>query len=137
MNLIAAIAQEEFSFFRELVHLCITLFLVLGLAFITLAFVKRTMRARSSLINRGCAIKVLEKRALHPKASLYLVDILGKGVVISESAAGIQLITEFASDINVELLLNTMDEKKAPVSSFSERLKSLITKRSTPTQMEK
>jgi flagellar biogenesis protein FliO len=100
------VASEKFNYMNDLINMGLTLIFVLGLAFFSLLFLKKMMRSKVRALNHGTGIKVLERRALHPKASLYLVDILGKGVVIGESATGgIQFITEFAPGTDVELLL--------------------------------
>ena len=69
---------------------------ILGLliAFMLLASwsIKRMMKTRVSEINTASSIKILETRYLSPKATLYLLDVMGKGILISESTAGVNQI---------------------------------------------
>lgn len=102
---------SPFNFMGEFVNMLLTLALVLGLVFISLVFLKKLMRSKMRQLNYTTGIKILERRVLNTKSSLYLVDILGKGIVISESPAGIQLVTEFPPGTDIELLLT--EEKMA------------------------
>lgn len=99
-----AAGGKSYNYWQEFVNMLITLALILTLVFITVWFLKRFMRSRMHTLNRNTGIKIYERRALNPKASLYIVEILGKAVVISESPAGIQLITELDPDTNLDSL---------------------------------
>lgn len=72
------------------------------------------MRSKMRELNRSTGIKILERRVLSQKSSLYLVDVLGKAIVISDSQAGVQLLTEFPPGTDVELLLAEEHERKKP-----------------------
>ena len=108
-------------------QLIFTLVAVLGLAFATLYFIKRMMRSRATHQNQDCAIKVIEKRMLSPKASIYLIEVLGKGIVISESPSGIHLITALPEDLDMEQMMTAMrKEIKPAISLFPKKLKELL-----------
>ncbi len=96
---------QTYNYWHEFVNMLITLAVILTLVVISVWFLKRYMRSRMHNLNRGTGIKIYERRALNAKASLYIVDILGKSVVISESAAGIQLITELDPETDLDALL--------------------------------
>lgn len=123
------------SYLKEFFNMILTLVFVLSLAFISVFFLKKIMRSKMTHFNQATGIKILERRALNPKASLYLVDILGKGVVIGESqSGGIQLITEFPSNTDLELLLAQETEllagkKKTPFKSLQNEFLKLFKKR--------
>ncbi len=111
---------QTYNFGGQFVNMLLTLGFVLVLIFASVWLLKKIMRSRLQTLNRSNGIKILERRPLNPKASLYLVDILGKSIVISESAAGIHLVTEFAPDINAEELLEKLqEEQRASSPSFS------------------
>lgn len=110
---------QAYDFKREFFNMLGSLLFVLAFIGITVFFLKRMMRSRLKVLNRSNGIKILERRSLGPKSSLYLVDILGKGVVISESPAGIRTVTEFPVGTDVELLLAT--EQEAGVASTPPR----------------
>lgn len=124
-----AVEGQTYNYWGEFVNMLITLFFILGLIFVTVWFLKKLMRSRLQHLNRSTGIKILEKRVLNPKSSLYLVDVLGKGLVIAESPSGIQLITEFSPDVDIELALDQVqDEQKESVSikeSFAKKLQKL------------
>lgn len=106
MFLLDATSVPAYSYGSEVVNMLITLFFVLGLAFVSVIFMRKMMRSKMRGLNRGSGIKILERRALNQKTSLYLVDILGKGVVIGESQnGGLQLICEFPPGTDLELKL--------------------------------
>ncbi len=125
--LLADGAPKEFNFFGELVQLMLTLLVVLTLAFVTLYFVKRVMNNRTRGQNQGAMIKVLEKRMLHSKSSIYLIEVLGKGIVIAESPAGIQLLSEFAEGCDMEEMISSIKQEIKPaISLFPKKLRELL-----------
>lgn len=109
---------QSLPYWKDFINMLVTLLFVLALVFASIWFLKRVMRSRLNQLNRSTGIKVLERRSLAPKSSLYLISILGKGVVIAESPAGIQLITELPVDLNVEEALLEKQES-LPTSSFT------------------
>jgi len=116
-----AVEGQNYNYWGEFVHMLITLLFILVVIFVSIWFLKRIMRSRWKHLNRATGIKILERRALNPKASLYLVTILGKGVVIAESQAGIHTITEFTDEVDIEHLLDqTVEETTRP--SLGDRL---------------
>ena len=81
------------SYMADFANMAISLAIVIALLFATLWVLKRIMRSRLTYLNDTSAIRVLEKRILNQKAALYLVEVMGKGVLISESTAGIQMLS--------------------------------------------
>lgn len=131
MFLLDATSQVPgYSYGTELFNMLLTLFFVLGLAFVSVIFLRKMMRSKLRGLNRGSGIKILERRALNQKSSLYLVDILGKGVVIGESQnGGLQLITEFAPGTDLELMLAEEETLKEPERPLPKNLLRLFKKR--------
>lgn len=117
-----------YNYWHDFVNMILTLLFVLALIFLTVWFLKRIMRSRVETLNRSTGIKILERRALGPKAALYLVDILGKGVVISESPSGIAKISEFPPDADVELLLAQEQVDQPPKATLLGRLRKVMSK---------
>jgi flagellar biogenesis protein FliO len=134
INEITAKEGQSYNYWSEFVNMLVTLGFVLILIFATVWLLKKIMRSRVQTLNRCNGIKILERRPLNPKASLYLVDILGKGVVIAESPAGIHVVTEFPDTVKIEELFDQIQEEKKPPLSFKEtfakKLKKLVVKRS-------
>jgi|GEM_PF-5012851 flagellar biosynthetic protein FliO len=124
----APLESQTYNYVSQFVNMLMTLGFVLALIFASVWLLKKIMRSRMQTLNRCNGIKILERRPLHPKASLYLVDILGKGVVISESPAGIQTVTEFPQDVNVQELLEEIQETQVPAESLPATLAKTLKK---------
>lgn len=125
---------KEPSFLREFVQMMITLVFVLGLAVVSLMLLRKLMRSRAVVLNDNSAIRVIEKRALTQKSSIYLIDVLGKGIVIAESPQGIEMISEFPPGTDVGLLANEAQIEKKPKSAglfskFSQKLEEMKEKK--------
>jgi flagellar biosynthetic protein FliO len=113
---------QSYNYWSEFVNMLVTLAFVLILIFITVWLLKKIMRSRVQTLNRCNGIKILERRPLNPKASLYLIDILGKGIVVSESQAGIHLITEFPDTVKIEELFEQLQGEQKERPSFGETM---------------
>ena len=75
-----------------------TLFLIIGvllLLFLTAWFLRKITKSRSDNLNHIKNIKVIESRPLSPKTMLYLVEVGGRQIVISESQIHVKEITTF------------------------------------------
>lgn len=110
----AEVAPATSSYISDIGNMLMTLLFLMAVVFGILYFLKRIMRSRIKYLNRSTAIKILERRVLNPKASLFLVDILGKAVVISESHGNIQLITEFPEGTDVQALMEQEFQEEEP-----------------------
>lgn len=85
------VSEEEKPdrFTSELVNMLTTLGIFIG-ALIALSWVlKKLMSQRVEQVNQHSNIKIVERRTLSPKSNIYLLDILGKTLVIAETPAGI------------------------------------------------
>ncbi len=131
INGISVEEGQNYNFISEFVNMLVTLVFVLILIFVSVWLLKKIMRSRTQTLNRSNGIKILERRPLNQKASLYLLDILGKGVVIAESQAGIQVITQFEENVRIEELYGQLKEDKAPSLSFGETLAKKLRRSST------
>ena len=127
-SLLESIVEEgkDYNYLSEFVNMMLVLLLIVALLFVTVFVLKRVMKARMHSASRTSSIRILERRALGQKSALYLIDILGKGVVISESAAGIQLVKEFSDDIEIGELMEQMIEEPEPRTSLKERIASKL-----------
>lgn len=123
---------QTYNYWAEFANMLMTLAFIIVLIIVTVWVLKKVMRSRVQNLNRSAGIKILERRPLNQKSSLYLVNILGKGVVISESQAGVQVITEFSEETNIEKLLEQLQaEQNSQVSfreSFTKKMKRLYSK---------
>ena len=110
---------KSYNYWGEFVNMIITLLIVIALIFLSVIVLKKIMRSRMLQVNQGAKIKVLERRAINQKTSLYLVEIAGKAVVIGDSPAGLNLITELP-----DLVLD--EEEEIAPHPFTSKLRSLI-----------
>lgn len=84
---------ENYSFAEEFMNMLSTLGVFL-LALLALAWMLRRVRqTRTEQINQNSLIKVIERRILAPKGILYLVEVEGQRMIISESPSGIHYLT--------------------------------------------
>ncbi|NGX35156.1 MAG: hypothetical protein K1060chlam1_01526 [Candidatus Anoxychlamydiales bacterium] len=78
------------AFFKML----LILIALIALIFLTFWIFRRLMRMRLSQANLTKNIKILEKRAISPKSLLYIIEIDGKKVLISESNLEVRKIKD-------------------------------------------
>lgn len=76
-------------FMTEFLNMLTTLGLVIAVILTLTWFLKRMLNTRIQQINEQSDIKILERRALTPKSTVYLLEIKGKGFIIAESHNGI------------------------------------------------
>jgi flagellar biosynthetic protein FliO len=82
-------AANDYDFTSEMLNMVTTLVLLL-LGMLALSWViKRFLSAREQQMNETSGIKILERRSLHPKAAIYLIEVGGEEIVIAESPMGI------------------------------------------------
>lgn len=75
-----------------------TLFLIIGvliLLFLTAWFLRKIAKSRSENLNHIKNIKVIESRPLSPKTMLYLLEVGGRQIVVTESQINVKEITTF------------------------------------------
>lgn len=88
--------KPDDKFLMEFVNMLATLGLVIGLILIVAWFLKRLVNNKLEQANLTSAIKVLERRTLSPKTSVYLIEIHDKTIALAESAeGGVARLAEF------------------------------------------
>ena len=76
--------------FMKMILILVGLLLII---FLSIWLLKRFSRSRITSMNHLRNIKILERRPLSPKTMLYLIDIGGKQIVISESHLEVRKVT--------------------------------------------
>jgi flagellar biogenesis protein FliO len=91
-NTYPIMAQPEYkpAFFKML----LILIALIALIFITFWLFRKFMKMRLYQTNLTKSIKILEKRTISPKSMLYLIELEGKKVLISESNLEIRKIKD-------------------------------------------
>lgn len=80
------------DFQSKFVHMLFLLGLLIAFMLLASWLIKRLMKSRLNQINTTSSIKVLETRPLSPKSTVYLLDIMGEGIVIAESGTGVHYL---------------------------------------------
>ena len=88
-HLTAATESYEGAFFKTILVLVGLLILVV----LTIWMFKKISNGRFRNFNYLKAIKVIEKRPLSPKSMLYLVEVAGKQILISESQLEVRTLS--------------------------------------------
>lgn len=95
--------QDTNRFLTEFVNMLATLGLIISLILIVAWFLKRMLNTRQEQANTTSLIKVLERRALSPKTALYLIEVEGKSIIISESQNGVTHLANYNSPEDEEI----------------------------------
>ena len=82
------------DFKATFIRMMITLAVIVALIFITFWMFRRMMRHRMKTTTNTKAIQILEKKALSPKSMLYLVEVEGEKVLVSESHIEVRSLHE-------------------------------------------
>ncbi len=111
------LATQEFSFMDSFLNMLLTLGLVILLILIAGWALKRMVNVRVKQGNMGNGIKIRERRTIAPKATVYLLEIEGQGILVGESTAGLQRLGD------VELKRSEDLEESTGPASFGRLLK--------------
>ena len=87
--------EEGSKFFQMFGKMIVSLAILLGLLFLVLLIFKRFLYTQAQKANDSSLIKIIEQRPLSQKATLHLLEIKGKKVLIAETAAGVTLLSHF------------------------------------------
>lgn len=93
-----AIDPGDDRFFYEFMNMLTTLGLIVAAIFVISWLLKRMTNTRIQQANTTSLIKIVDRRALSPKACMYLVEIHGKQFVVGETAANIAVLGEFPAE---------------------------------------
>jgi flagellar protein FliO/FliZ len=88
--------EGEDRFLYEFMNMLTTLGLIVAAILFISWFLKRMVNTRIQQVNTTSLIKIIERRALSPKATLYLVEIYNKHIIVGETATGIANMGEFS-----------------------------------------
>ena len=105
--------HPTYNYWQEFIHMIITLGLILALVILVVWFLKKFMRNRLYQSSRQNQIQILEKRALSTKSALYLIEVSGKKILISESHSGIQCLSEHFEQSEVSRETSCEEESEA------------------------
>jgi len=78
------------------------IFFIVALVFLLLWLVKRFSSKRFTALNQQKYVKVIEKRAISPKTMLYVIEVGGKHLLISESQFEVEFLSHIAETTSGE-----------------------------------
>lgn len=80
---------EPDNFQAKFMNMLFLLSLIIVFMLFASWMLKRLTRSRTEQINSASSIKVLETRYLSPRSTVYLIDVMGQGLIIAESHTGV------------------------------------------------
>lgn len=87
--------KDDDRFLNEFMHMLTALGIIIGGILIVSWFMKSILNTRVQKMNETSEIKILERRTLTPKTTIYLLDVKGTGVAIAESQNGVTRLGDF------------------------------------------
>lgn len=89
-------------FYAEFFKMLMMLGLIIVLLLLASWFLKRLMNSRVQQVNSTSPIKIIDRRVLTAKTTLYVMDVLGKKIAIAESQNGVTLLGDLPQTISRE-----------------------------------
>ncbi|WP_213318464.1 flagellar biosynthetic protein FliO [Chlamydiifrater volucris] len=113
----------------ELFKMLFSLVILLGAFGVCIWAFKKLLRNKTSRLGSSSAIKILDKRALTPKSSIYLVEVANKVLILSESNDSISLLSEFPPNTDILELMKSRKDSQPQLSPKDFILKAIQTKK--------
>jgi flagellar biogenesis protein FliO len=90
--------EGDSHFFQEFLSMLFSLGIILGAIFFLMWVLRRMTNVRMEQVNLTSSIKVLERRALSPKTTIYILNVSGKAITIADSHNGVTLLSQTVED---------------------------------------
>ncbi|WP_194844322.1 FliO/MopB family protein [Candidatus Clavichlamydia salmonicola] len=119
------------SFRGEFIKMILSLAVLVVILIFGLRIIKRYLASRTQQSNRGSFIKILDRRPLSAKSSIYLISVCNRGLLISDSGGQISLLTEFVDLNDIEGQSTAQNSLSILPSAACNILKKAIKKFST------
>ena len=88
-------APQDDHFYSEIFNMLSSLGLILAGLLLLAWFAKRFTQSRLEQINTTSNIKIIERRPISNKTTIYLVEIEGTGITLAEHSHGVTKLAEF------------------------------------------
>lgn len=85
---------REDNFMKEFMNMMFTLGSIIALLLLASYFLKRVTQTRIQQMNESSLIKILERRTISPKTTVYLLGIKDREYTVVESHSGLLLLPE-------------------------------------------
>jgi flagellar biogenesis protein FliO len=87
-------------FYAEFFKMLMMLGLIIVLLLLASWFLKRLMNSRVQQVNNASPVKIIERRALTAKTTIYVMDILGRKIAIAEAQNGVTFLGDVSRGIS-------------------------------------
>lgn len=84
----------ETRFMSEFFYMLFILGIIVVMLYIGAWMFRRMLAQRNQQMNITSNIKIVEQRTLSPKSALYIIEVFGKSMLISESMNGVKFLSE-------------------------------------------
>ncbi|ANH79140.1 FliO/MopB family protein [Candidatus Chlamydia sanziniae] len=118
-------AQEQITFQEmfpgnmklEMFKMLGSLALLLGIFGIGVWAFKKFLKSRGHGFTNSSNIKILDRRSLTPKTSIYLIHVVNKILVIAENAEKVTLLSEFPPNMDINEYIQQQRKHSASITS--------------------
>lgn len=87
--------KDTDRFFHEFINMLTTLGLIVAIVLLATWYFKKMLSTKVDQLNTTSQIKVIERRVLSPKVTVYLLDVKGEGIILAESATDVTRLGNF------------------------------------------
>lgn len=94
------IKHESNSFQEKFFNMLFILAMLITFMIFAAWLLKKVMRTRLSTFNASSHIKILETRNLSPRSTLYLINVEGRSILISETGATVTHLATLSTNAN-------------------------------------
>ena len=126
----AIVEPQEFNYWQQFFRMMFILGLILGVVLLIAWILKSYLNKRIKHVNTQNRIKVLERRNLSQKSMLFLVEVEGKKMVVSDSqSGGVQFLMHLGEEEEVPPDAATKTQNIASKFSFAQILQRKLGRR--------
>ena len=88
---------EGYDYAAQFLKMILSLGALFALLFVGMWMMRRFYRGKQAWANQRSAIKIIERRPLTAKASLYVVEVEGRSLLIGLSPQGVHRVAELGN----------------------------------------
>jgi len=86
--------QGESKFYSEFMNMLFYLGIIVAFIFVFLWILKRLLSSQMQQANVTSSVKILERRALTQKTSIYVLQVFGRVLTVADSTNGVTLLSD-------------------------------------------
>ncbi|MGQ9454270.1 MAG: flagellar biosynthetic protein FliO [Armatimonadota bacterium] len=117
-------------------RVCISLLLVLGMAYLTIIALRKYTDVRPGMTGVQRRIRVVENLSLGPGRSVHLVEIGSRKLLIGSTATSVTMLAELdAQDVSNDASLASSSKEQRSGGTFAEHVKFFLGDMTRPTEV--